>query len=300
MIKATSILAGVLMALSIGGSPVMAQEHETVEIQRQPWTFAGIFGTYDEHQLQRGFQVFNTVCAGCHAAHLLAFRNLSEHGGPSFTEGQVKQLAASVDVVDPEAEGGTRPGVAADHWPQRMSDADAKAAFGVVPPDLSVIAKARGITTPFPWWILNYVTGYSEGGPDYIHALLNGYEDEVPAGTLSADGKPFELPEGKYFNHVFPGHAIGMPPPLHDGDVKYADENFPQTAEQYSQDVAAFLMWMAEPHLVDRKEAGFRVILFLILFAGLMWFVKEKLWAPVHHHNPSPDEVAADKRRKSA
>jgi ubiquinol-cytochrome c reductase cytochrome c1 subunit len=98
------------------------------------------------------------------------------------------------------------------------------------------------------------------------------------------------LPEGKYYNHVFPGHAIGMSPPLAD----------PATADQQARDVSAFLMWLAEPHLVDRKEAGFKVILFLVLFAGLMWFVKEKLWAPVHHHNPSPDEVESKQRRKSA
>jgi ubiquinol-cytochrome c reductase cytochrome c1 subunit len=287
----TSIVTGLLLAALIG-APAMAQEHETIEVQRQAWTFAGPFGTYDEHQLQRGFQVFHAICSGCHAARLLAFRNLSERGGPGFTEGQVKALAASYDVVDPDAEGGKRPGVAADRWPQQLSDADAIASFGSVPPDLSVMAKARSIATPFPWWILNYITGYSEGGPDYLHALLTGYEETPPEGVT--------IPEGKYYNHVFPGHAIGMPPPLHDGDIKYADANFPQTVEQYSLDVSAFLMWLAEPHLVERKEAGLRVMLFLILFAGLMWFVKEKLWAPIHHHNPSPDEVEAKAKGKRA
>ncbi|HHY51605.1 MAG TPA: cytochrome c1 [Alphaproteobacteria bacterium] len=299
MTNVKNLIAATVLALAAGAVPVLAQEH-AVEIQRQPWTFAGIFGTYDQNQLQRGFQIFHEICSGCHSARLLAFRNLSEHGGPAYSEEQVKALAATFQIADPEAEGGVRPGVPADRWPAPMSEADALASFGVVPPDLSVMAKARSITTPFPWWILNYVTGYSEGGPDYIYALLTGYHDEVPAGVTSADGSPFELPEGKYYNEVFPGHAIGMSPPLSDGAVAYADETFPRTVDQYARDVAAFLMWLAEPHLVERKEAGFRVILFLILFAGLMYLVKEKLWAPIHHHNPSPEEVEAGRARKQS
>lgn len=279
MIRLKSIVAAALMALAVA-LPAAAQEaggsHATPEIQKQPWSFAGVFGTYDRNQLQRGFQVFRSVCADCHSARLLAFRNLSEPGGPEYSEEQVKALAAEYRINDPDAENGTRPGVAADRWPHNTSDADAIAAYGVVPPDFSVIAKARGITTPFPWWILNYFTGYSEGGPDYIYALLTGYHDEPPPGTE-------DFPEGKYYNDVFPGHAIAMSPPLTDGRVEYDDPAFPRTVEQYSRDVSAFLMWVAEPHLVDRKETGFKVILFLILFAGLMWFVKDRLWAPIHH-----------------
>ena len=147
-----------------------------------------------------------------------------------------------------------------------------------MPPDFSVIAKARTTTQPFPWWILNYVTAYSEGGPDYMHALLLGYEETPPEGV--------EIPDGKYYNHYFPGHAIGMPPPLSDGAVDYGDaENgstVPETADQYARDVSAFLMWVAEPHLVARKEAGFGVMLFLFLFAGVMYLVKRRLWANAH------------------
>ncbi len=296
MIRPKSLVAAVLMALAVTAVPAAAQEHATVTVEKQPWSFAGVFGTYDQNQLQRGFQIFQDVCSGCHAARLLAFRNLSEHGGPGYSEEQVKALAAEYDIADPEAEGGVRPGIPADRWPAPMSDADALASFGVVPPDLSVIAKARSIETPFPWWILNYFTGYSEGGPDYIYALLTGYHDEVPA-SAPAD---FELPDGKYYNDIFPGHAIGMSPPLADGMMEYEDESFPRTLDQYSRDISAFLMWLAEPHLVARKETGFRVILFLIAFAGLMWFVKEKLWAPIHHHNPSPDEVAQKREKAKA
>jgi ubiquinol-cytochrome c reductase cytochrome c1 subunit len=285
MMSPKSIIAAALMAFTMGAA-TQAAAAEAVAIERQNWTFAGVFGTFDEHQLQRGFQVFQTVCSSCHSANLLAFRNLEEEGGPAFSEEQIKALAASYQIADSTATGGKRPGVAADRWPAPFaSEAEAREANGgALPPDFSVIAKARSISTPFPWWILNYFPGYSEGGPDYIHALLNGYHDEVPAGTTNADGSPFELPEGKFFNSVFPGHAIGMSPPLSDGAVPYADETFPRTVEQYSQDVSAFLMWVAEPGLVARKAAGFRVILFLILFAALMWFVKQKLWTPLHRH----------------
>jgi ubiquinol-cytochrome c reductase cytochrome c1 subunit len=268
---------------------VQAQEeggHATPEIEKQSWTFAGVFGTYDKNQLQRGFQIFSEVCASCHSARLLAFRNLSQPGGPEYSEEQVKALAATFEVVDAEVEEGVRPGISADRWPSPFAnERDARDANGgALPPDFSVIAKARGVTTPFPWWIANYFTGYSEGGPDYIYALLIGYHEEPPADVE-------DFPEGKFYNDVFPGHAIGMAPPLANGLVTYADPDFPQTLEQYSRDVSAFLMWVAEPHLIERKSAGFRVILFLILFAGLMWFVKERLWAPVHHKDHASDDA---------
>jgi ubiquinol-cytochrome c reductase cytochrome c1 subunit len=288
MIKISTIFAAGLIAMGLA-APVVAQEHETILVERQPWSFGGIFGKYDEHQLQRGFQVFQAVCANCHGARLLAFRNLEEEGGPGFSEEQVKALAAEYTVNDPDAEGGTRKGLPSDRWPGTgQTDADQIAAFGLVPPDLSVMAKARAIASPFPQWIFNYFTTYSEGGADYMHALLTGYEETPPHGA--------EVPEGKFYNHVFPGHAIGMPPPLADGSVKYdtgvADD--PNTADkdeskrdatlaEASTDVSAFLMWVAEPHLNDQKAAGFRVLTFLLLFAVLMWFVKNRIWRNVEH-----------------
>ena len=288
MIRLTTIVAALALGLALA-APVAAQDaaesHATPLIDKQNWSFSGLFGTYDVHQLQRGFQVFQNVCANCHGANLMSFRNLAERGGPEFSEDQVKALAASYTIADPTVEGGERPGVPADRWPLLLSAADAIAAYGVVPPDLSVMAKARGTTQPFPWWILNYFTVYAEGGPDYIHALMLGYRDPPPEGA--------EVPEGRYYNEYFPGHAFGMPPQLFDGSVTYEDETFPQTVDQYARDVSAFLMWLAEPHMVERKAAGFRVIAFLLLFAGLMWFVKNRLWAPIHHHNPSPKEAAA-------
>lgn len=266
-------------------APAGAQEQPPA-IEKQSWTFAGVFGKFDKEQLQRGFEVFQTVCASCHSARLLAFRNLSQPGGPEFTQAQVKALAATYQVADPDVPGGTRTGVPADRWPRPpLTDADFVASFGIVPPDLSVMAKARGVRDPFPWWLTNYFTAYAEGGPDYIHGLLTGYEDTPPEGVT--------VPEGRYYNSVFRGNATAMPPPLADGAVDYGEGNFPETVDQYAKDVSAFLMWLAEPHLVERKETGFRVIIFLVLFAGLLWFVKQRLWAPLHAHAPAPKEAAA-------
>ncbi len=280
MFKIKTILAIAIFA-ALSAAPVLAaEEHAAPQVEKQHWSFAGIFGTYDTNQLQRGFQVFREVCSNCHSARLIAFRTLAEEGGPSFSEEQVKALAAEYDIVDAAVEGGTRKGVAADKFPSPFaSNQDAIDAFGVVPPDFSVLAKARGVKEPFPFWVFNYFTAYSEGGPDYVHALLTGYEEQAPEG--------FALPDGKYYNHYFPGHAIGMAPPLQDDVVAYAaaegQEAVPLTVEQYAKDVSAFMMWMAEPGLVSRKETGFKVLLFLVLFAGLMYATKRKLWQGIEH-----------------
>jgi len=287
MIKLTTIFAAGLMSLGLA-LPALAQEAAAEDtIKKESWSFAGIFGTYDGNQLQRGFQVFREVCSNCHSAHLLAFRNLAEEGGPTFSEGQVKALAAQYQVADPDADGGKRPATMADYWPSPFaSEKEAREANGgALPPDMSVLAKARTVEPGFPDWVFNYFTTYSEGGPDYIHALLTGYE-EVPAGAVDSQGNPYQLPEGKYYNKYFPGHSIGMPPPLSDGQVQYvaAEGETPVdlTVTQYAKDVSAFLMWVAEPHLNATKAAGFRVLTFLILFAVLMWFVKQRIWRKVH------------------
>lgn len=279
--KRTIIGALIAAVLVLGAQPAVAAG-EAVEIAKQPWTFAGIFGKFDKNQLQRGFQVYREVCASCHGARLMAFRNLSEKGGPEFSEEQVKALAAEYEIADPTAEGGVRPGIAADRWPSPFAnDQEARDANGgALPPDFSVIANARTTTQPFPWWLLNYVTPYQEGGPDYIHALLTGYEETPPAGVE-------EFPEGKYYNHVFPGNAIGMAPPLADDSVTYATgengETVAATLDQQARDVSAFLYWLAEPHMAARKQTGLQVILFLILFAGILYAVKRKLWAKIEH-----------------
>jgi len=283
MIQLKTIFAAALISVGLAGAAV-AQEAAAKEddsITKQHWSFAGPFGTFDRNQLQRGFQVFKEVCSNCHSAHLLMFRNLAEPGGPGFSEAQVKALAATYEIADPDADGGKRPALPSDHWPSPFpTEKDARDANGgALPPDMSVLAKARGIEDKFPNWVFNYLTTYAEGGPDYIHAILNGYVDPPPAG--------FQLPEGKHYNKYFPGHSIGMPPPLTDGQVQYAaaadGKTVPLTVDQYSKDVGAFLMWVAEPHLDSTKAAGFRVLTFLILFAVLMWLVKQQLWRKVEH-----------------
>ena len=153
-----------------------------------------------------------------------------------------------------------RPGKISDYFPPPFpNDQAARAALGgKLPPDMSDLAKARSYEWGFPWFIFDAFTMYQEDGPDYIHAILNGYTDP-PAG--------FALPPGGQYNKYFPGHAIGMPKPLSDGQVEYTDGT-PTTVDQYGRDVAAFLMWAAEPTLDARKRLGFQVMIFLIVFTG--------------------------------
>jgi ubiquinol-cytochrome c reductase cytochrome b/c1 subunit len=245
---------------------------------RQHWSFHGPFGTFDQAQLQRGFKVYREVCSNCHSLKLLAFRNLADPGGPSFTEAQAASIAAEYQVTDGPNDQGQmfqRPGRIADHFPPPFpNDQAARAALGgALPPDMSVLAKARSYEAGFPWFIVDAFTAYQEDGPDYIHAILNGYTD-APAG--------FTLPSGAQYNKYFPGHAIGMPKPLTDGQVEYTDGT-PATVDQYGRDVAAFLMWAAEPTLDARKRLGFQVMIFLIVLTGLLYFTKKKVWHDVHH-----------------
>jgi ubiquinol-cytochrome c reductase cytochrome c1 subunit len=242
------------------------------------WSFAGPFGLYDTAQLQRGFKVYREVCSTCHSLKLLAFRNLADPGGPHFSEAQASTIAAGFQVTDGPNDKGEmfqRPGKISDHFPPPFAnDQAARAALGGgLPPDMSVLAKARGYERGFPWFIFEAFTGYQEGGPDYIHAILNGYTDP-PAG--------FGLPPGAQYNKYFPGHAIAMPKPLSDGQVEYTDGT-PTTVDQYGRDVAAFLMWAAEPTLDARKRLGFQVMIFLIIFTALLYFTKRRVWHAVHH-----------------
>ena len=173
-----------------------------------------------------------------------------------------------------------RDGRLADRFPQPptwKNEAQARTLYnGTVPPDMSVLAKARTYERGFPWFLIDAVPGFSyqEHGVDYLVALLKGYKDP-PQG--------FQLPAGGSYNEYFPGHSIAMPPPLSDGRVEYTDGS-PATVDQYSKDVAAFMMWAAEPHLEARKRIGFQVMIFLVIFAGLMYFTKKRVWRDVHEH----------------
>jgi ubiquinol-cytochrome c reductase cytochrome b/c1 subunit len=244
---------------------------------QQKWSFAGPFGIYDRAQLQRGFKVYHDVCQTCHSLSLVSFRNLAGPEGLGYSDEQIKALAAEYQVKDGPNEQGEmfdRPGRPADSFPPRFPNPQA-AAFalgGRTPPDMSVLAKARGFERGFPAFIFDAFTQYQEAGPDYIVALLNGYEN-APAC--------FKLPPGGSYNKYFPAKSILMPKPLTDGQVTY-DDGSPQTVEQYSKDVSAFLMWAAEPHLEARKRIGFQVMIFLVVFAGLLYFTKKKVWADAH------------------
>ncbi|WP_417585280.1 cytochrome c1 [Pelagibacterium sp.] len=274
MFKKTILGVLALAAFALGGTMVQAAE-EYPHTDQQDWSFAGIFGTYDQNQLRRGFQVYREVCSSCHGLEYIAFRNLSEDGGPHYSEDQIRALAAEYTVADEMAEGGEREGVPADRWPNPFPSEQiaAEANGGKAPPDLSLMAKARGIHMDFPWWVFNYFTAYQEAGADFIYNLLTSYE-EAPEGV--------DVAPGLHYNEYFSGHFISMAAPLSDGIVSYEDESTPQTVEQYSKDVAAFLQWTADPHMVSRKSTGFIVILFLIGLSVLMYLVKRRIWRDAH------------------
>lgn len=273
-LSVAALLAGLLAPVA----PAAAQEAggESPLPPHEGWSFSGVFGTYDTAQLQRGYQVYRQVCANCHSAKFMSFRNLAEPGGPAFSDSQVKALAATFKVSDgPDASGNMydRPGRPSDAFPMPFANAQAARAAngGALPPDMSTLAKARSFEQGGVWFLLDPFTQYQEEGPDYIHALLNGYK-ETPQG--------FNLPDGKYYNEYFPGHAISMPPPLSDGQVDYSDGS-PKTVAQYSKDIAAYLQWMSEPTLDARKQTGFKAVIFLAVFAGLLYLVKRRIWAGV-------------------
>lgn len=271
-----AVAAGLTLA---GAGTALAAGGHAPHIEKQSWTFAGPFGKFDRAQLQRGFQVYKEVCAACHSMKYVAFRNLMEPGGPEFTEEQVKALAATYKVMDGPNDQGEmyeRTARPSDRFPLAFPNEQAArfANNGAYPPDLSLMGKARAASRGFPWFIFDAVTQYQEYGPDYIYALLTGYH-EAP--------KDVTCGQGLNYNAAFlAGTCIAMAQPISDGQVEYADGT-PGTVSNYAKDVAAFMMWTAEPKLEERKQTGFKVMGFLIVFAGLLWFTKRKVWADVGH-----------------
>ncbi|MGO8092486.1 cytochrome c1 [Rhizobium leguminosarum] len=264
-----------------GAAPAHHAEGETPHYplkhpKEEEWSFAGPFGHYDKGQLQRGLKVYTEVCAACHSMKLVPFRTLDELG---YSEAQVKAFAANYEVQDgPDASGEmfTRKAVPSDYFPSPFPNAEAAAASnnGAAPPDFSLIAKARAVERGFPRFVFDIFTQYQESGPDYIHALLTGYE-EPPAG--------FHVPQGGHYNPYFNAAAVlAMPKPLSDGQVTY-DDGAPATVDQYSRDVSAFLMWAAEPHLEARKRTGFMVMIFLAIFTVLIYLTKRSIYANKEH-----------------
>ncbi len=266
MIKTRIIPALLAAVMTLPGAAFAAEEQIIEDVS---FSYEGPFGTYDRLQLQRGFQVYQEVCSACHGLQYLSFRELRGETGPAFPEEQVKAIAALYEVYDPEIED-TRPGKPFDNFPPNTG-ADA--------PDLSLMAKARaGFHGPYGSGISQLINGI--GGPEYIYSMLTGYT----GGEIEEAGKTL------YENHTFPGGKISMPPPLEEGLVEYAmhggedgeaGEAPEATVEQMAEDISAFLMWAAEPKLVERKEAGLRNILMLIGLTVLLYFTNKALWAGI-------------------
>ncbi|PHQ69120.1 MAG: cytochrome c1 [Sneathiella sp.] len=250
----TSLSIAALVSMGIAGGAHASGG--AIELKSISWHHGGMFGTYDRASAQRGVQVYREVCAGCHGLGLIAFRTLADLG---FSEEEIKAIAAESDYVDgPDGEGEMfeRPGKPFDVFPTPFPNENAARASngGAFPPDLSLIVKARA------------------DGDNYLYSLLTGYTD-APAD--------FELPDGMSYNAYFAGHKIAMPSPLSEDAVEYSDGT-PATVDQMAQDVTVFLTWAAEPKMEQRKSIGLRVILFLLILAGLFYAVKKKVWSDLH------------------
>ncbi|HUO21062.1 MAG TPA: cytochrome c1 [Caulobacteraceae bacterium] len=248
------------------------------------WSFEGPFGKFDQEQLQRGYKVYHDVCSNCHSMNLLSYRNLADKGGPFYDakypnpndSPYAKSIAKDFMVPDIDTDTGesiTRPATPSDHFKAPFpNEYAAKAANGgAAPPDLSLMAKAR------------------EGGPRYIYSLLTGFT-APPAGLTVAPGK--------YYNPYFSGDltsfwngaadqvplggTISMPPPLKPGLVSF-DDGTKATVSQEAWDVAAFLAWAAEPHQEERKQTGFAVLIYLCIFAGVLYASYRQIWSKVGH-----------------
>ena len=236
---------------------VARAEDEAPAPPHQQWSFQGVFGTYDEAALQRGYQVYKEVCAACHPVKHLYFRDLTDIG---YGEDQVKGIASQFQVTDGPNDQGEmyqRPAKPSDPMPGPFpNDQAARAANnGALPPDLSLIVKQR------------------EGGPDYVYAILTGFKDAP---------KDVKMNPNMYFNEYFPGHQIAMPPPLtSDGQLTYTDGT-KATVPQMAHDVVSFLSWAAEPNLNERHRMGAKVILFLVIAAGIFYAAKRRIWAALH------------------
>ena len=246
---AAVLLFGILSSPAVGAGG-------DVTLKTRDWSFSGPFGTFDKAAMQRGFQVYNEVCAGCHSMKLIAFRNFADLG---YNEAEIKALAAQYEVQDGPNDDGEmfmRPAIPADRMPAPYANDNAARAGnnGALPPDLSLIAKAR------------------PNGPDYLYSLLSSYDD-APNGE--------EVPDGMYYNAAYPGHLIAMPQPLYGDDVEYSD-GAATSIEAVSADLTQFLMWAAEPKMEVRKRIGVAAVFFLSIFVIFSYLAKRRIWADVH------------------
>src|SRR6266536_1889108 len=276
-------MVSTVIALMVAGGLVFggaqsAKAEEQAKPPSEKWSFSGPFGKFDRGAVQRGLKVYKEVCSACHGLSYIAFRNLADAGGPGYSVAQAAAFASDYKIKDGPNDQGEmfeRPGRPADYFPSPFPNEQAARAAngGALPPDLYLITKARSYERGFPMFVIDFFTQFQEQGPNYVDAILQGFEEKPPAGVT--------IPEGSYYNKYFPGHAIKMPKPLSDGQVTY-DDGAPATVAQYSKDVTTFLMWAAEPHMEARKQLGLQVFVFLILLTGLLYFTKKKVWASSH------------------
>lgn len=252
------IAISAVSALVLSSGVALAAGGET-HVEDIPFSFEGPFGTFDEHQLQRGLQVFTEVCSGCHGLKFVPIRTLADEGGPHLPADQVRAYATNFSVIDKET-GEEREAKDSDNFPANT---------GAGAPDLSLMAKGRaGFHGPYGSGINQMFRGM--GGPEHIYSILTGYtgEEKEEAGTTF------------YENHAFPGGWIAMAPPLSDDQVTYEDGH-PATLHHMAEDVSAFLMWTAEPHMMARKQTGFVAVIFLVLLTSLLYLTNKRLWAGV-------------------
>ncbi|CTQ49269.1 cytochrome c1 [Jannaschia donghaensis] len=258
-----SKLTTALAALVIGSSAAIAAGDYETQITDYAFPFEGPFGTYDQNQLQRGLKVYTEICSACHGLKFVPIRTLSDAGGPEFSEDQVKAYAELIEVYKLDEETGEYDYFQAsvtDHFPANNS---------VGAPDLSLMAKARaGFHGPVNLGINQLVKGM--GGPEYIASLLTGYtgEEKEEAGTIL------------YENTAFPGGWISMAPVIEDGWIDF-DDGADNSQDAIATDVAAFLMWTAEPKLAARKQMGLTAVIMLAVLSVLLYFTNKRIWAPV-------------------
>lgn len=244
-------------ALAVGITGVAQASGGAIKLPAENWPHTSVLGKFDRGSLQRGLQVYREVCAACHGLRFIAFRNLE---GIGLNPDEIKAVAASYQIAAGPNDAGEmfmRPGIAADRFPSPFPNEQAARVSnnGALPPDLSLITKAR------------------VGFENYLYGLLTGYVD-APAD--------FTVMEGMSYNKYFPGHQIAMPAILNEDQVTYSDGT-KATVPQLARDVTTFLAWAAEPTLEARKSLGVKVMLFLLVFAGMMYAVKRQLWSDVSH-----------------
>ena len=262
---------GFALALAIPAT-ALAAEGDAYPPKDVHWSFEGPFGSYDRAALQRGFQVYKEVCSACHSLNRVAFHDLvtpreEPTSGIGFSEAQVKAIAASYkepagpndkgETTDSSGNPLTRPGILADYFPPPFPNEEAARAAnnGALPPDLSLIVKAR------------------PGGAHYVYSIITGFHEKKPAD--------FKVLANKYFNPYFAGWNISMPPPLADNQVSYSDGT-KATIDQEAHDVVTFLSWASEPKMEERKRVGFGVMAFLILLSVLLFFSYRRIWHEQH------------------